>query len=151
MLLISRLSAAMSSNNKRSCCCIRPRAGAVVVVAVGCLFLLLLAPADLEVVMVVAVARLLDLDRKGLFTLDREVVGGLMGGCLVVVPGPVVMGAVVISTSASSIACWIRSSGGAGGVCLVLVPTPVVVGDLTGGATCRGGGSQMRGISGSTG
>lgn len=112
MLLISRLSEAISSNNKRNCCCIRPRAGAVVfvVVEVACLLRLLLAP-DLEAVVVVAVAvgaRLLV--REGLLALDREeVVVGLLGlggggGCLVVVPGPVLMGGAV-SISASSRAC----------------------------------------------
>lgn len=48
-------------------------------------------------------------------------------------------------------ACCIRFAGGVAGLCRVLVPTPVVVGDRTGGATCRGGGSPMRGISVSTG
>lgn len=107
MLLISRLSAAMSSNNKRSCCCIRPRAGAVVVVvvAVACLLRLLLAP---DLVVAAVGVRLLVCVR--LLALDREEAVGLVGvggggaGCLVVVPGPVAMGDVV-SISASSMAC----------------------------------------------
>ena len=77
---------------------------------------------------------------------------GLVGGGrgLVVVPGPVLTGAGV-SILASFMACCIRLTGGAVGLGRVLVPTPVVVGGRTGGATCRGGGSPMRGISGSTG
>ena len=57
------------------------------------------------------------------------------GGGLVVVPGPVLIGAVV-SILASFMACCTRFTGGAGGLCRVLVPTPVVVGGRTGGATC---------------
>lgn len=65
-------------------------------VAVGCLFRRLLAP-DLEVVVVVAVAvgLLVGLDVVRLLALDLEVVEGLVGGGLVVVPGPVLIGAVV--------------------------------------------------------
>ena len=70
-------------------------------VAVGCVRRVLAAP-DLEAVVVVAVAvgllvgLLAGLDVVRLLALDLEVVEGLVGGGgLVVVPGPVLIGAVV--------------------------------------------------------